>query len=95
MGHSYLEANILGHRYLEAKNTGAPPLFRAKNILGHSYLEAKNTRPQESCESICTTLTKQMFARRTPLPKEHSLVLLTHLTYYLCGRPKINNSYNF
>ena len=41
------------------------------------------------------TLTRQMFARRTPSPKEHSLALLTHLMYYLCGRPKMNNRYYF
>ena len=41
-----------------------------------------------------------MTARHTPSPKENSLALLTHMTYYLCGRPKkkkviilkINNS---
>ena len=45
------------------------------------------------------TLTRQTFARHTPSAKEqskeHSLALLTHLTYYLCGRPKMNNSYYF
>ena len=67
--------------------------------LGHSYLEQNNTGAQESGEDICMTLTGQTFARHTPSAKEqakeHSLALLTHLTYYLCGRPKMNNYYYF
>ena len=105
LGHSYFEPKntgaqlfrcktIQGHSYFERKNTRAQ-LFRGKTILEHSYLEQKNTRAQESGEGICMNLTRQMFARCTPSAKERSLVLLTHLTYYLSGRPKMNNSYYF
>ena len=107
LGHSYLVLKILGHSYLEQNNTGAQ-LFSTKNtgarylvpkILGHSYLEQNNTGAQESGDDICMTLTRQTFARHTPLAKEqakeHSLALLTHLTYYLCGKLKMNNSYYF
>ena len=68
-------------------------------ILGHRYLEQNNTGAQESGEVICMTLTRQTFVRHTPLAKEqakeHSLALLTHLTFSLCGKPKTNNSSYF
>ena len=85
---------ILGQSYLERKNTRAQ-LFSAKKYWGTAILRQNNTGAQESGEGIRMTLTKQMFARRTPSAKEHSLALLTHLTYYLCGRHKMNNSYYF
>ena len=94
--------NNTGAQLLREKNTRAQ-LFSGKKYWGTAILRqnntgaqlfrAKNTRAQESGEGICMTLTRQMFARRTPSAKEHSLALLTHLTYYLCGRHKMNNSY--
>ena len=97
-GAQLFSAKNTGAQLFSAKNTGAQ-LFSAKNT--GSYLELNNTGAQESGEDICMTLTRQTFARHTPSAKEqakeqakeHSLALLTHLTYYLCGRPKMNNSY--
>ena len=37
--------NILGHSYLEVKNTGTK-LLQMQNILGHSYLEPKHSGEQ-------------------------------------------------
>ena len=81
--HSYLVLKIQGHSYLEQNNTGAQ-LFRVKY-----------TRAQESGEGIIMTLSRETFARSTLSPREHSLALLAHFSYYLCGNPKMNNSYYF
>ena len=39
------------------------------------------------------TLTRQTFACCTLSPKKYSPALLAHLSYYLCGKPKMNNCY--